>query len=266
LSFDRFSVNTNRHHTDLKDSYPRGRNSCNLAAEVLLIVTTPTAKTRKESFKSTWKLRFLLFGILLFSGILVVSLTRRVWTVKIGQSLVCKEQSPHSDALLLENFDPNYLVFERAAALQKAGIAGRILVPTKAADSETPNTVSEGIVEVMARVARLQEVEIIPIREIEPISLNAAKQIRHFLTVQHLKSVIVVSPGFRSRRSSLVYNAVLTPAGVTVGCVPVFGTDSPENWTKTWHGIQDVALQFLKLQYYRFHVLRNPAFLSPLSP
>ena len=77
---------------------------------------------RKESLRTTWKLRL---SVLLF-GILIVSLTRGFWTVKIAQTLVCKEQSPHSDALLLENFDPDYLVFERAAALQKAGIAARI--------------------------------------------------------------------------------------------------------------------------------------------
>jgi hypothetical protein len=43
--------------------------------------------------------------------------------------------------------------------------------------------------------------------------------------------------------------------GIKVHCVPVFGQKSPANWTKTWHGIQDVTEQFLKLQYYRFYVL-----------
>jgi hypothetical protein len=206
---------------------------------------------REGALRTPWKLGL---SVLLF-GILIVPLTRGFWTVKVAQSLVCKEQSPHGDALLLENFDPDYLIFERAAALQKAGIASRILVPVPAADDETPNTVSKGVAEVMARVAWLQGIEFIPIHEVEPISLNAAKQIRDFLTAQHLKSVIVVSPGFRSRRSSLVYDAVLAPAGVTVGCVPVFGTSNPKTWTKTWHGIQDFAEQFAKLQYYRFYVL-----------
>jgi hypothetical protein len=228
-----------------------------------MIVKTHTAKPnesqwwrhffyRKESWKTTWELRL----SVLVCGILIVSLTRGFWTLKIAQSLVCKEQSPHSDALLLENFDPDYLVFERAAALQKAGNAARIFVPVSAADSEMPNTVDKGIAELMARAAWLQGIELIPIHAIEPISLNAAKQIRKFLTAQHLKSVVVVSPGFRSRRSSLVYGAVLTPAGITVGCVPVLGDKTPQNWTETWHGIEDVAEQFVKLQYYRFYVLR----------
>jgi hypothetical protein len=71
----------------------------------------------------------------------------------------------------------------------------------------------------MARVARLQNAEILPIRIFEPISLNAAYQIRDFLTKEHLRSVIVVTGGFRSKRSLLVYHTVLDPAGIKVGCM-----------------------------------------------
>ena len=101
----------------------------------------------------------------------------------------------------------------------------------------------------------MPEPEFIPIQEIEPISLNAAYQIRDFLTKVHLRSVIVVTDGFRSKRSALVYHAVLDPAGINVSCIPVFGQRTPKNWTETWHGIQEVAKQLLKLQYYRFYVL-----------
>jgi hypothetical protein len=117
--------------------------------------------------------------------------------------------------------------------------------------------VSQGIAEVMARLARLQDVEMIPIRPSEPISLHAAYQIRDFLTIEQVSSIIVVTSGFRSKRSSLVYHTVLDPVGIKVRCVPVFGQKTSANWTKTWHGIQDVTEQFLKLQYYRFYVLRT---------
>jgi hypothetical protein len=50
-----------------------------------------------------------------------------------------------------------------------------------------------------------------------------------------------------------------------VYCAPVFGRTTPERWTATWHGIQDVSEEFLKLQYYRFYVIpflfRTPAAL-----
>ena len=202
--------------------------------------------------KTTWKLRLALLLLLLLLG----SLTRGFWMLRIEQSLVCPEQMAPSDALLLENFDPDYLVFERAAALYKAGLAARVLVPVQASrDPTKPNRVFKGIADVMVQVARMPEPEFIPIQEIEPISLNAAYQIRDFLATEHLRSVIVVTPGFRSQRSSLVYHAVLDPAGIKVYCVPVFGEKMPKNWTKTWHGIQGVTEQWLKLQYYRFYVL-----------
>ena len=189
----------------------------------------------------------------------VAAVTRGVWLSTIGRSLVCRERVGVTDAILVENFDINYQVFERAAALQRAGLASRILVPAQASrdDPGFANPISRDIAELMADHARAPGVEIIPIKEIEPYTLNAAYQIRDFLVREHLRSVLVVVPALRSERSSLVYRAVLTPAGIDVGCAPVVGDHSPDNWTSSWHGIQAVTEQFIKLQYYRFHVLRG---------
>ena len=208
--------------------------------------------SRQESIKTTWKFRL----AILMLGMLLVSVTRGWWTRWLGHSLVCQEAIGHSDVILVENFTPNYLLFERAAALYTAGLAPRILVPTPtASDPVRLNSVSRGIVDVMVRVARLPEPEILPIQLSEPISLHAAYQIRDFLTTAHLQSVMVVTSGFRSQRTWLVYQAVLAPAGIRIYCVPVFGQKTPANWSKTWHGMLEVAEQFLKLQYYRFYVL-----------
>ena|SRR2546422_3867183 len=211
---------------------------------------------RKESIKTTWKFRL---GVLILV-ILIGSLTRGFWVPTIGQSLVCMEAVGPSDVIVVETFAPNYALyyalFERAAALQRGGFSARVLVLTQASrDHEVVNSVSTGIAELMARVARVQNLEIIRIREIEPISLNATYQIRDFLTKEHLRSVIVVTSGLRSRRSSLVYHAALNPAGIQVYCTPVFGQHTPENWMDSWHGIEEVTRQFLKLQFYRFYIL-----------
>jgi hypothetical protein len=207
---------------------------------------------RKETWRTTWKLRV---GLLVV-GFGVAILTRSLWTARLAQSLVCTEHAPPSDALLLENFDPEYLVFERAETLRRAGVAPRILVPLSASDGETPSTVESGLAELMAKVAHLPEIEGIPIQLKEPISLNAAYQIRAFLTQKNIRSVIVVAPGFRSRRSELIYRTTLNPTHISVGCVPVFGKTTPQNWSETTHGIQGVVEQFLKLQYYNLYKLR----------
>src|SRR5581483_10530545 len=98
--------------------------------------------------------------------------------------------------------------------------------------------------------------------EHEPISFDVALQVRDYLLRERIRSIALLSPTFRSERSYLIYRRVLDPAGIAVACVPVVGDRALSEWTRTWHGIQDVALQFLKLQYYRFWVLpRHPSTL-----
>ena len=206
---------------------------------------------KKESWKTTWKLRFAL--LVLITGIPLI--TQRFWGLPLAQSLVCAERIPPSDALLVDNFDPYYLVFEQAEILQREGIAKRVFAHVQADGDGNANLVSQGTADIMARIARIPVIKSIPVKEIEPITLNAAKQIRDVLVRERVESVVLVSPAFRSRRSELVYQAVFAPAGITVGCSPVYGLQNPGNWWNTWHGIQDVTEQFLKLQYYRFWVL-----------
>ena len=207
---------------------------------------------RKESVRTTWTLRVAVLAAL----IVVAFITKPVWAGWMRQSLVCSGGATPSDVLILENFDPSYLVFERAAELQKAGMAASALVPVEASDEPgVPNAVSQGIAEVMARQARLGRWNSLPIRHAEPISLNAALQVRDELRRQRIRSIVIVAPALRSRRSALIYQAVLGGGDTQISCVPVFGASTPERWTATWHGIQSVAEEFLKLQFYRFYVI-----------
>ena len=196
------------------------------------------------------------------SALLVIgAIALLMWNIladRIGKSLVCEERAAPSDAILVENFDPDYLPFERAATLKNAGVASRVLVPVLASgDTEIPEASGAGIVEVFSRIARLANVTLIPIRQTEPITLNAAREVRDFLVRERIRSVVFVTPGFRSQRSVLVYEKVFTPAGIKFGCVPVFGLQTVDNWTTSWHGIEDVFLQLAKLLYYRTWVLNR---------
>ena len=206
---------------------------------------------RREIVKTTWTLRFCVI-VALAMGLYV---TRPIWIPAVGDSLACKEHLQHSDAILVDNFDDNYLLFERASALHERGLAPRVLVPERSSPTGGA-TVEEGIADVMAQVAHLHDVERIPVSyEAEPISLNVARQVRAFILEHQIQSILVVTTGFRAARSVLVYRKVLAQSGVTVACVPVFGITTPSTWTRTWHGIEEVTLQFFKLQYYRFFVL-----------
>lgn len=184
-------------------------------------------------------------------------LTSSWWARAIAQSLVCPSTAAISDAILVENFDPDYRIFEHARQMRAAGYARRVLVPVPL-DSDSPdvNPVALATTDMLAKLSRLGEYEVVPIQQTEPISLNAARDIQRFVRTNHIQSLLVVSPLFRSRRSELVYGATLGRAGTIVRCEPVRDPRERGAWTGSWHGVQDVAEQWAKLQYYRAYVLR----------
>jgi hypothetical protein len=72
--------------------------------------------------------------------------TRGWWSVAIAESLVCDADAAPSDAILVENFDIDYLTFETAARLRQAGVAPRVLVPVAAdGDPLQPKGVQLGV-------------------------------------------------------------------------------------------------------------------------
>ena len=74
--------------------------------------------------KTTWKLRLVILAVVIVASVS----THRFWTSRIGESLVCAEDVAPSDAILVENFDPSYPVFQHAAALEEAkGFEGPLL-------------------------------------------------------------------------------------------------------------------------------------------
>jgi len=208
---------------------------------------------RAERTRTTWKFRLAVLALVA----VLAWITRAWWTVGIARSLVCDANPAVSDALVVENFDSNYLTFERAAQLSRAGLAPRALVPVPVdPNSHELSPVATRLTGTLIELARLDRAVIVPVREVEPFGLNTARDVLRFLNAQHIRSVVVVSPLFRSRRSSMLYHATLDPAGITVRCEPVQEVRDEKTWTHSWHGIQDVMEQWVKLQYYRFYVLR----------
>lgn len=193
--------------------------------------------------------------ILLFCVVAAAYASRRIWLTSIADGLVCDSSPVAVGTILIDNFDYEYWLFKRSADLQRQQPSLRVLVPLLTHDTGDLNVAAREVTNAFARVARLSAWEIIPVREREPISLNVAYQVRDFLVRHEISSVTLVSSRFRSRRSEMIYRSVLGARGIRVNCQPIADTLTPETWTTTWHGIQDVGLQFIKLQYYRFWVV-----------
>src|SRR5207302_5380358 len=125
---------------------------------------------RTEVIKTTWKLRIEAVVV----ALLVLRLTSGWWTAVIVRSLIGSSSIAPSDAILVETFDLNYSLFQRAADLRHAGLAGRVLVPLQA-DSNTrePKAITVVVMQLMAARSGLAAVESAPVREVEPITLDA---------------------------------------------------------------------------------------------
>ena len=163
------------------------------------------------------------------------------------------------DLILIDNLDTNYLLFEKARDLKRGGATALVLVPVAAGGNhpEEPNVVSQEITRVLLRLAHLESAEMIPVTQEEPITLNTARQVGNYLCGTGVKKVLILTSGFKSKRIHLIFKKVLSQAGIETYCLPVWGTHRPDNWTATWHGIQEVVLQAVKLGYYKMLFMVN---------
>jgi hypothetical protein len=173
----------------------------------------------------------------------------------IGRCLVCETELLPADLIIVDNLETDYLAIERAGELRNGGFARRVLIPVQLSrNGKYPNLVSRRFAEVMCEVAGIESPEIVAVKHEEPYSLNVAKQVVERLRSQSLSSVIVVSPAFRSERTFRIYQEIFAASGTNLYCVPSRQGRNPNNWWKSTHGVQEVVLEFLKLQYYRFWV------------
>jgi hypothetical protein len=209
------------------------------------------AVRRKEVWKTTWSFRV---GLLILLCVVFVP-TRAFWFERIGWSLVHVDTPMTADIIVVENYNQDYTAFETAARLMREGYAELVLIPVGIFNNpDTPGVVTRGFVDVMARRADLDNAEALPVRVHEPVTWNTALQVADRLEELQITSVIVVAGRFRSRRTFEIYRRVLEPRGITLACVPAESQRNPHNWWKTAHGVEQVVLEYLKLQYYRWRV------------
>jgi hypothetical protein len=177
------------------------------------------------------------------------------WLGAFGQSLVCDDGGPITTTLLLDNFDNEFGLFRRGAELERSGVATRVVVPVTSPAQPDAARAAQEVASAFARVAGLSRWEMVAVREEEPISLHTARRVRDFLVAEHIPEVTLVSSRYRSRRSDLIYRAVLSERGIRMTCMPLWEVADPAEWTHTWHGIENAVSQFFKLQYYRLWVM-----------
>ena len=98
----------------------------------------------------------------------------------------------------------------------------------------------------------LREIEfkviVVPIRH--PVTLKEAEVVLKALSKDNIKSAILLSPGFHTRRSYLVYQHVGIPLQIKIFPSASFTNYQLNNWWVQEPGFRDFTAELLKLGYY----------------
>jgi hypothetical protein len=89
---------------------------------------------------------------------------------------------------------------------------------------------------------------VVPLRD--PITLTSARFVLDILAKDGVKKVILISSGFHTRRSYLVYQHVALPHSITIYPQACFDSHPRNNWWNEGHGARHFLLEFQKLTLY----------------
>jgi len=88
----------------------------------------------------------------------------------------------------------------------------------------------------------------VPVRH--PITLREAEVVLNNLSRENIKSAILVSPGFHTRRSYLVYQYIGRPLQIKIFPEASFTGYNLDNWLVQERGFRDFTVELFKLVYY----------------
>ncbi len=93
-----------------------------------------------------------------------------------------------------------------------------------------------------------------------PITLTEAKIVLERLSGEGVRSAILLSPAFHTRRSFLVYRSVATPLRIKMIPWPYFTDFQLNGWWNHDLGFRDFFAEFFKLAYYKVRYLPLTSF------
>lgn len=89
---------------------------------------------------------------------------------------------------------------------------------------------------------------VVPIRN--PVTLKEAETVLKDLSKDNIRSAILVSPGFHTRRSYLVYQHVGTSLQIKIFPYACFTSYNFDHWWLEEGGVRDFTAELIKLGYY----------------
>ena len=175
--------------------------------------------------------------------------------------LIVRAPIEHADAIVLLSGSSSYKErAHRAAELFEAGKAPRVILTNDGQQGSWSNELQRNPFYYESTLAELNRLGV-PRENVdvlmEPVSntYEEALLVRNHVEKRQIRSILVVTSAYHSRRSLWTYRRLMENTGVTVGleAAPVgWQTPSPWVWWYRARGWQIVPTEYFKLMYYRF--------------
>ena len=191
------------------------------------------------------------------AAVILVAWSLLAWIAAEG--LIVNSKLEHADALVVLAGSSTYLERTRhAARLFHEGQAPRILLTNDAVKGGWSITEERNPLFIERAVAQLRQ-EAVPADRIEMVpgvvqnTYEESQRLLEYAQIHHLKSILVVTSAYQSRRALWVLRRVFAGSGVQVGLEAVTpGEQAPRalSWWLYPLGWKMVPLEWIKLGYY----------------
>jgi uncharacterized SAM-binding protein YcdF (DUF218 family) len=204
------------------------------------------------------KVKWICGGICLFLLLIIfLVFTFRVTVLMRAGRFMAPEGNYTADVAILEGTEfLDRSIVSCGMNLLSSGKVKRIIVVLHRIDpSDRPFAFNEDyplLVKKELETLGLKERDfrIIVTRIYQPITLTAARGALEDISKENIKSAILLSPGFHTRRSYLVYQHLCVPYQIKIFPSACFSSYQLDHWWSQENGLRDFAQEFLKLVYY----------------
>ncbi|PKN84725.1 MAG: hypothetical protein CVU51_10020 [Deltaproteobacteria bacterium HGW-Deltaproteobacteria-1] len=204
--------------------------------------------------KSKWILAGICLLVLLTS--IIVYIFRDAILFKAG-CFMAPVGDYHADVAIIEGSDfvSTGIVMRGVNLLLSGKVKRLVIVLQNIAPKDRPYGINGNYKDLIRQKLEnhgLKEMEFnvitVPVRH--PITLNEAKVVLQGLSKENIKSAVLLSTGFHTRRSYLAYQHEGLPLQIKIFPYAYFPTYNLSNWRVNSSGVRDFEIEVLKLFYY----------------
>jgi len=204
------------------------------------------------------KLKWILAGICLLVLLtsIIVYIFRDAILFKAG-CFMAPVGDYHADVAIIEGSDfiSTGIVMSGVNLLLSGKVKRLVFVLQNIAPTDRPYGINGNYKDLIRQKLQnhgLKEMEFnvitVPVRH--PITLNEAKVVLQGLSKENIKSAVLLSTGFHTRRSYLAYQHEGLPLQIKIFPYAYFPTYNLSNWRVNSSGVRDFEIEVLKLFYY----------------